>query len=237
MKNLRINNFPLCLSIDRTTLKIIAIITMIIDHIGVLFFPEIKLFRIIGRIAFPVFVYQLVEGFEKTSNLKKYFCRLAIFALISELIYDITFWDSVFFWESQNVYFELILCLTALVVLKKTENKSILLRWLGFFSICFVAIFSRADYNAYGVILAGLFYLYKGNVFVYTLGLSLISYLFYPFPESVQIFGVISLIFIGMYEYNPNKSCKKLAKPLQILFYTFYPLHILILYVVKTLLA
>ncbi len=68
-------------------LKLIAIITMIIDHIGAAFFPEVTLFRTIGRIAFPIFAYQLAKGYRHTSNLGEYSKRLLIFACISYIPY------------------------------------------------------------------------------------------------------------------------------------------------------
>lgn len=68
-------------------LKLIAIVTMLIDHIGYMFFPHIQLFRTIGRIAFPIFAYQIALGYKNTSNLPKYSLRLFVFALISYLPY------------------------------------------------------------------------------------------------------------------------------------------------------
>lgn len=68
-------------------LKLIAIVTMIIDHIGAAFFPGVTLFRTIGRIAFPIFAYQLAKGYKHTSNLAGYSTRLLIFAFISYIPY------------------------------------------------------------------------------------------------------------------------------------------------------
>ena len=65
-------------------LKLIAIITMLIDHIGAVLYPEIRWLRLIGRIAFPIFAYLVAEGFYKTSDIKKYLKRLFIFALVSD---------------------------------------------------------------------------------------------------------------------------------------------------------
>lgn len=70
------------------TLKILAIVTMLIDHIGYMFFPNQLIYRTIGRLAFPIFAYQIAIGYSKTSNLKKYVERLLIFALITQLPYS-----------------------------------------------------------------------------------------------------------------------------------------------------
>ena len=66
-------------------LKLLALLTMLIDHIGYMFFPNEVLFRIIGRLAFPIFAYQIAMGYSKTSNLKRYTARLALFAFITQI--------------------------------------------------------------------------------------------------------------------------------------------------------
>ena len=68
---------------NRNTLKIIALITMIIDHIGLVFFPEMVIFRIIGRMAFPIFAFFIAEGWYYTKNKKKYVLLLFVFMIIS----------------------------------------------------------------------------------------------------------------------------------------------------------
>lgn len=218
------------LAINRTTLKLIAIITMLIDHIGYILYPEIEWLRWIGRIAFPIFVFQLVEGYKKTSDLKKYFMRLLFFAFISEIPFDLAFFGEPFFWEYQNVYFELVLCLLSLVLLDKTNEASTLVRWVSIFSVCIASILLRADYNTFGILLAVLFYLYKDNFVIYALGMCVFSYVF---NNTMQLFCLFSLPFIMM--YNENIRSTKLSKPVQFMFYAFYPLHIFILYVVKML--
>jgi hypothetical protein len=70
------------------TLKLLALVTMLIDHIGYMYFPNEVLFRIIGRLAFPIFAYQIALGYSRTSNLKKYVLRLSLFALITQIPYS-----------------------------------------------------------------------------------------------------------------------------------------------------
>lgn len=69
-------------------LKLLAFVTMLIDHIGYMYFPDEVIFRIIGRLAFPIFAYQIALGYSKTSNLKKYVFRLSLFALITQIPYS-----------------------------------------------------------------------------------------------------------------------------------------------------
>ena len=66
-------------------LKIIAIISMFIDHIGYAIFGKLSYFNYIGRLAFPIFAFQISEGYVHTKNLKRYFFRLFLFALISQV--------------------------------------------------------------------------------------------------------------------------------------------------------
>ena len=88
-------------------LKWIAIISMLIDHIGAVLFPWCEWMRIVGRLAFPIFAYLLVEGFVYTKDVKKYLVRLGLFALISEIPFDLAFFGTVFAPVHQNVFFEL----------------------------------------------------------------------------------------------------------------------------------
>ncbi|WP_291637010.1 TraX family protein [Clostridium sp.] len=69
-------------------LKLLALVTMLVDHIGYMYFPNEILFRIIGRLAFPIFAYQIAIGYSRTSNLKKYVLRLSVFALITQIPYS-----------------------------------------------------------------------------------------------------------------------------------------------------
>ena len=89
-------------------LKLIACITMLVDHIGAVFFPFTAWFRIIGRIAFPIYCFMLAEGVYHTKNPRKYGLRLLIGALLSEALYDCTFYGG-FNWHYQNVMLALLI--------------------------------------------------------------------------------------------------------------------------------
>ena len=75
--------------LDSFTLKMIAIISMLADHIGYIFFPQDMVFRAVGRIAFPIFCFLIIEGFHHTRNHTNYLIRLCIFAIISEIPFDL----------------------------------------------------------------------------------------------------------------------------------------------------
>ncbi|WP_312694011.1 TraX family protein, partial [Caproiciproducens sp.] len=90
-------------------LKVLAVVTMLTDHIGAILFPSVLLFRIIGRLSFPLFCFLISEGLLYTANLKGYLERLFFFALISEVPYDLAFHGTVYYPQSQNVFFTLFL--------------------------------------------------------------------------------------------------------------------------------
>ena len=86
-------------------LKLVAITTMLIDHIGVIIFPNILWLRLLGRLAFPLFAFFITEGFRKTSDVKKYLQRLFILALVSQLPY----WTAFGIDAGLNIFFTLTL--------------------------------------------------------------------------------------------------------------------------------
>ncbi|MEG1942513.1 MAG: TraX family protein, partial [Angelakisella sp.] len=101
------------------TLKIIAIAAMLIDHIGYMFFPDMIIFRLIGRIAFPIFAFFVAEGIRFTHDRKKYLTRLLLLAVISEIPFDLMRNGSAFSPSSQNVCFTLAVGVVCVWLLEK----------------------------------------------------------------------------------------------------------------------
>jgi len=101
------------------TLKLLALVTMLVDHIGYMYFPSQMLFRIIGRLAFPIFAYQIALGYSRTSNLKKYFLRLSLFALVTQIPYSFFSPDIIFNPIHFNVLFTFILAIVLLWIYDK----------------------------------------------------------------------------------------------------------------------
>ena len=101
----------------------IAMLSMLADHIGAVLFPEQILFRVIGRLAFPIFAYTLVEGFFYTHDIKKYMCRIGILALLSEIPFDLTVSGKILEFGHQNIFFTLFIGLVMMYFLMKSSGK------------------------------------------------------------------------------------------------------------------
>src|SRR5476651_894519 len=142
-------------------IKILAIIFMIVDHVGYIFFPHILFFRIIGRLSFPLFSWLIANGARYTHNGKSYFLRILAVAIISQIPYVLVtrliypdFWDL-------NALFALALGLLAIEVMKKTNSS--FLQFFVTFVCAFAAILFNIDYGAVGVVSVVFFYYYSQN--------------------------------------------------------------------------
>ena len=102
----KLSNF---LGLTSNQLKIIALVAMTCDHVGKELLPQCQILQIIGRLAFPIFAYTLVEGFMHTHDVKKYLMRLGILALLSEIPFDLAFNGTILEFGHQNVFFTLFL--------------------------------------------------------------------------------------------------------------------------------
>lgn len=241
-----------------TNLKIIAVATMSIDHIGAILLetgllPKITssilgghsaeylpsdytfwanadmVFRLIGRLAFPIFCFLLVEGFLHTRSAARYALRLGLFALISEIPFDFAVYNKLFANDMQNVFFTLLLGLLALIgmqyMAQLLEQYAPKFRFLSVLPLIFCALLAEllhTDYSAFGVLLIGALYLSRQN------------------RKQQCIIGAIGtaweitapLAFLPIYFYNGERG-----KPnLKYFFYLFYPLHLLLLGAIRNLL-
>ncbi|MBO5066675.1 MAG: conjugal transfer protein TraX [Clostridia bacterium] len=236
--------------INADVLKLIAVVTMIIDHIWQAGLVEARWFNWIGRLAFPIFAFQIAEGYVKTSNVKRYALRLLAFALISEIPFNIFCADWVFFPDYQNVIFTLFMGLCAIIAIDKVKKdpspQNVFLWSLVAIIIVILAELLSVDYGAAGVMTVLTFYLFRdfkyARIFQF---LSMILIFVLVFPGNtfvvklfgnvhflpVQLFAVFSLIPIWL--YNGEKGLR--SKALQYGFYIIYPLHLLVIYGVKAL--
>ncbi|ROR28178.1 TraX protein [Mobilisporobacter senegalensis] len=217
------------------TLKMIAIITMLIDHTAhVLIPPDEPIYyvmRAIGRLAFPIFCFLIVEGLFHTRNVNKYMLRLGIFALISEIPFDLAIKGEPFYEYYQSVYFTLLIGLAVIYGLHKIKIHfpsnlpvSIILQLIVILAGCILAILLKTDYNAMGVILILAFYLFREKKLFLIL-----SVLFVTIVIGGRFEGIASFSLIFILLYNGLRGPK-----VKYLFYAFYPVHLLCLYLIAT---
>lgn len=224
-----------------STLKTIALISMFIDHAalvllywGILYHNQpitegtsiytiyivYEIMRKIGRIAFPIFCFLLVEGFMHTSNRRNYAMRLLLFAFISEIPFDLAASNEFFSPVSCNVFFTLFIGFLTIWVMEHFHKEYI--AQIGIVLLgCLAAYLLNTDYDYRGIVLIVLLYIFRYDRSMQTIagGISL-------YWEWQAIFAFIP---ICMYDGTRGKSIKYF-------FYIFYPAHLLILYLVRELL-
>lgn len=232
--------------ISSSTLHLIAIISMILDHSGFILWPYCNWLRWIGRLAFPIFAFMIVEGHKRTSSNKKYCLRLFIMALISEVPFNLMCCGNLWCRPYQNVMWTLLIGLMALnlcdfIDKKRGKGPFDVLNWtVGIFAYCIAEAIST-DYGGAGVLIILLFALFDKTSMVgktgQLIGLSLISWYIlggfrYNFIISdaiieipMQILCVLSLIPIWI--YNGEKGYN--AVWFRWFIYLVYPVHILLL--------
>lgn len=213
---------------SRFQLKVLAIITMLIDHTGAIFFPQVTLFRIIGRLAFPLFCFFIAEGAVYTSNLKKYLWRLFAFALLSEIPYDLAFKGQLFDPQSQNVFFTLFLGLAAVSACRLYFYERPVAVLLFACGCAFLAEWLRTDYGGFGVLLILLFYCARQYKTRGAVTFALLNTGFSLITAPVQLYAAAAVIPIALYNGKKGKS------GFRYFFYAFYPVHLLLLYLIHT---
>lgn len=223
--------------ISADTLKWIAMITMFIDHIGAVvleYIPQIELssvtlvyylLRYIGRLAFPIYCFLLVEGYIHTRNQMRYLRDMLIFAAISEIPFEICFMTEVGT-GFHNVFWTLAIGLAVMMALDYAKkNRFANNTWINLIVMivgAFVAEHMGCDYGAIGVLLIFILYQTRDD------------------RAKQSVFGAIAMLyeitapiaFVLTYFYNGERKIKKY----KYVFYAFYPVHILLLYLIRCIL-
>lgn len=222
-------------------LKMLAIVTMLVDHTGAILFPDQMIFRYIGRIAFPIFVFLIAEGFCHTRNVRKYELRLLIFALVSEIPFDLAFQGRFLEFTYQNVFFTLFLGLVMLDVIC-IIRKRVSPVWAPIVELAvlvlfmFLAYLFRTDYSAGGVLLIYAFYKLKGKTLWMTVVLLVVSYICFGPVECPAVLAMIPVfLYNGKRGFGKNpvyggQDRGAAGTAVKYAFYLFYPVHLLILY-------
>jgi len=229
-------------------LKIIALVTMFLDHFGSIFFENFNLLNLFGRIAFPIFAFQISEAYIHTKNLKKYFFRLFIFALISQIPFYLFLRDAGYGVSTVtlNIFFTLLLGLICIILYDYFCNIDLTLpigktlkfnisKLFGILCICMIAMLSHVlnvDYGFWGVLVIFSFYLFKNNKLAMIFSFILLCIAKYATWSILYGFNIVYLysciatsipiIFISLYNGKQGPKIKYLL-------YLFYPLHLLLL--------
>ena len=215
-------------------LKVIALIAMTLDHLGVQIFCDVLILRIIGRIAFPVFAYMISEGCRFTKNRRKYLLGIFFVAFLCQMVYFI-FLKSLY----QCIFVTFTLAIIGIYIIDYAKNK----RDTKYIALAFCYVFLiyllaeilpdvlkntdfYIDYGFFGICLPMLIYFANGKnqkVMMLAVGLILLSLKF----GGIQWFSLISVIFISLYNGKRGKMNMKY------MFYIYYPLHLMVIYLIS----
>jgi hypothetical protein len=209
------------------TIKLIAIFTMVIDHIGLFFFPDVILLRLIGRISFPLFAWLIANGAYHTHNIPSYLKRLVLCAVISQVPFFLANKHLDPHLSLLNVVFTLSTGLVAIYYVKKTADKRL---WVLIAVIAAsIAGFTHMDYGAMGVLLllCSYFFFKRPLLLLCSQILLFLGDFFWNLVVhqfiSFEFVGLFSLLFIITYNTKPGPRTRYF-------FYLFYPLQYVVIY-------
>ena len=235
--------------ISSAGLHILAMCLMLCDHLWATLIPGNNWLTCIGRLAFPIFAFVLVEGYFHTRNLKRYALRLLLFAVLSEIPFNLMYSSSVIYPFHQNVIWTLLIGLWMIHLNEKAKEKQPYLRILTAVGTILLGpllgLVSFADYNSAGVLMILVFYFFRGRHWwcylgqiagMYYINFEMLKGLVFPvsllgvnleIPQ--QGLAILSLIFLWLYQGRRGIS----AKWFQYLCYWFYPAHMLLLWLIR----
>ena len=209
-------------------LKTIAMIFMLIDHIAYVniergtglsgdFYMINHVMRCMGRLAFPIFCFTIVEGFQKTSNLKAYLRRLILFAFISEIPFDLAFRGRLISTDFQNVFWTLAFGLGALMLYEDFWMPK-WKRLLGLFACFYLPMIFHTDYSVYGVATIFAMYYFRKE----PIKACMAGYIILILQNPIEAWAVFGFLLILLYNGQRGRRGKWFT-------YWFYPGHILLL--------
>ena len=227
-------------------LHILAMAFMLCDHLWATIVPGNEWLTCIGRIAFPIFAFMIVEGYFHTRNLKNYVLRLLVFAILSEIPFNLMSGGSMFNPLHQNVLWTFLIGLGLIHLIERAKHKRAIWMWLvtviGVLMGLLVALFSMVDYGCYGILMMLVFYLFRGRrwwcfagqlICLWYINIEMMGGMVYPIEllgrEWIihqQGFALLALIPIWLYHGKQGLY----NKTLKYTYYAFYPVHLLILY-------
>ncbi len=225
-----------------SVLKWIAIAVMFLDHIGAcllevfvlnvhgnsplagqignlyFWYDFDQILRSAGRMAFPIFCFLLVEGAVHTRSPKRYLLRLALFAVLSEIPFDLALHNQTFYWGAQNVFFTLLLGLLVILVFQRYPAEG----WKGMLALAVSAAAAElggTDYGVVGVAVIAAMYLLRER----PLAASLISLALLALLNRQELYSAPAFLAMALYNGRRGRQPKYF-------FYVFYPVHLLLLW-------
>lgn len=241
IKNFQITSF---------TLHILAMAFMLLDHMWATVMTGNEWMTCVGRLAFPIFAFMIVEGYFHTKNLKKYITRMAVFALICEIPFNLMVGGNFFYYVHQNVLFTFLAGIL-LIHLNEMARKSgklhlRILALIGSIAAAFViGLVGMVDYYHAGILTVLVFYFFRGRkwwcflgqlVFLYIINMQLLG----GYGYEVELFGknyfltqqglaLLALIPIWLYRGKQGPYNRFIKE----LYYWFYPVHMLVLVLIS----
>ncbi|RCW47843.1 TraX family protein [Paenibacillus prosopidis] len=207
------------------TIQFLAMLTMLIDHIGLVWFSENEIWRIIGRLALPFYAYAIVLGYCRTRDINRYLKRVGWIALISQLPYQFAFYRL-----EVNTVGTLFVCLLLLYLLDRWNGK-LVIQIIAAVGAALLVEVSPFSYGAYAVLLV-LIYRYASVQWL-TLFHFLLNVVSIPVKGSGWILQSFSLFATLLIVYAPNfmRSADKIRIP-RIIWRSFYPLHLTVIAII-----
>lgn len=231
------------------SLHIMAMLFMLCDHMWGTSFVSNDMFTCIGRLTFPIYAFMIVEGYFHTHDLKLYVKRLFWFAVLSEIPFNLMMGSNLFYPVSQNVLWCFLISIGLIHWNETVKEKQVWKRILVGIATLFIAyiggIITFIDYNNAGILMVLTFYFFRGKKWWNYLG-QLLCMLYINFEmlggleHEINLFGnsyfiarqgLALLALIPIWLYNGKQGYH--SKNMQYIYYTFYPLHMLILVILK----
>lgn len=237
------------MDLSAAALHILAMAFMLMDHLWATLLPAQEWLTCVGRIAFPIFAFMAVEGYFHTHNLKKYLLRMLIFAVISEVPFDLMYGGTWFYPVHQNVIWTLMMGLVGIHLMETVRKKNSTFVYILVSAIVVIlggllGTLSMVDYYGIGVLTVFIFYFFRGRKWWCLLGQMLTLYwvnaellggLMYPirlfgmeFELCQQGLALLALLPIWLYRGRQGYH----SKPFQYFCYAFYPIHMLVIVLV-----
>ena len=231
--------------ISSAGLHILAMLFMLLDHLWATVVPGNEWMTCVGRLAFPIFAFLIVEGYFHTRNLKKYLLRLMTFALLSEIPFNLMYAGRLFYPIHQNVLWAFLISLVLISWNEKLRDGALwrrVLRWVVSLLAGFlIGTLTFVDYYGYGILMVLVFYFFRGRSWwqllgqfacLYWINWELMGGLVYEFEALGRVWvlhqqGLALLALVPIWLYRGRKGCDK--PWFRRLCYLFYPAHMLLL--------